>query len=66
MYSIRYSGEAREDILEIVIWYRTQQEGLEEAFLTSLKSAIKLIEKNPLLFQVVVKAVRCAILYKFP
>lgn len=66
MYSIELSEYARQDIRDATLWYRNQQHGLDEIFLTSLKSSLKLIEQNPLLFQTVIKTVRATILHKFP
>lgn len=51
-YGIQYTEIAREDVREIVLWYRNEQDGLEKRFLLSLEAAISSLSKNPLINEV--------------
>jgi len=65
-YSLELSEFAVQDISEIIDWYRDQKEGLENEFISSLEITLKLIESNPLAFQLRIKQSRVALLQRFP
>lgn len=65
-YILEFTAAAREDLREIVLWYRNEQEGLEERFLLSLKASTDSMLKNPFIFQVNFQAIRSLLLRRFP
>ncbi|NOS92359.1 MAG: type II toxin-antitoxin system RelE/ParE family toxin [Cyclobacteriaceae bacterium] len=65
-YDVEFTFHAREDIREIVLWYRNEVEGLEDRFLISLKSSIDLIARNPTNYQVNFGVIRSILLNRFP
>ncbi len=65
-FVLEFTPQAREDIREIVLWYRNEVEGLQDRFLLSLKSSVDLLLDNPLAFQVNFSSIRSILLYRFP
>ena len=65
-YVLEFTSAAREDVREVVLWYRNEQEGLEERFLLSLKASADSLVKNPLIYQVNFQSIRSLLLKRFP
>ena len=58
--------EAEEDIDDAYLWYERQRMGLGGEFLVAVQAAIAEIERRPVSFAVVHKAVRRALCRRFP
>lgn len=65
-YVLEFAPKAREDVREIVLWYRGEREGLEDRFLLSLKASTDVLVKNPLLYQIRFESIRSLLLKRFP
>ncbi|MBI3220447.1 MAG: type II toxin-antitoxin system RelE/ParE family toxin [Bacteroidetes bacterium] len=65
-YDVEFTFQAREDIREIVLWYRNEIEGLEDRFLASLKSSVDLISRSPTTYQINFGVFRSVLLPRFP
>jgi plasmid stabilization system protein ParE len=65
-HSLDFIPQAREDVRAIVIWYKSEVEGLEDRFLLSLKNSINSLIKNPLIYQVNFGSIRSLLLQRFP
>lgn len=65
-YVLEYTATAREDVREIVLWYRNEQEGLEDRFLLSLKASTDSLVKSPLIHQVNFHSIRSVLVRRFP
>ncbi|MBS1486582.1 MAG: type II toxin-antitoxin system RelE/ParE family toxin [Bacteroidetes bacterium] len=65
-YFINFLPEAREDVREIVLWYRNEKEGLEDRFLLSLQAAINSIVIHPHHYQITFDMIRTVTLKRFP
>src|SRR6267154_550008 len=65
-YVLEFTAATREDIREIVWWYRNEQEGLEERFLLSLKASTDSLLKNPQIYQINFQSIRSLLLKRFP
>jgi toxin ParE1/3/4 len=65
-YVLEYTPQARDDIREIVLWYRNELEGLEDRFLLSLEASTNSLIKTPFAYQVNFKSIRSILLKRFP
>jgi len=65
-YSVKISPEAREDLQDILGYYKKQKDGLNVRFFKMLVNAIRALSKAPFLFQVRYKNIRQAPIKKFP
>ncbi len=65
-YTLFFTDDAREDILEGYKWYEEQREGLGEEFLDNLDATTDNIKEYPLHYQVQHKEQRAALLRRFP
>src|SRR5579859_4853762 len=65
-YVLEFTPKAREDVREIVLWYRGEREGLEDRFLLSLKASTDILLKNPRHYQIKFESVRALLLKRFP
>jgi Plasmid stabilisation system protein. len=65
-YVLEFTPQAREDIREIVLWYRNEVEGLEERFLLNLEVSINSLIKNPFIYQINFETIRAVLISKFP
>jgi plasmid stabilization system protein ParE len=65
-FVLEFSSQAREDVREVVLWYRNEQEGLEDRFLFSLKASTDSLIKNPLIYQVNFLSIRSMLMKRFP
>ncbi|WP_409013369.1 type II toxin-antitoxin system RelE/ParE family toxin [Dyadobacter sp. CY343] len=66
MHKIQISRSAGRDIREAALWYNEQQPGLGRRFTHSVRGKLKLISKNPRLYELRYANVRVAILPIFP
>ncbi len=65
-YQIVLTPPAQDDFLESLKWYSQQQEHLEARFHAAVVETVDLIAENPYLFSERRKAVRVAVVQKFP
>ncbi len=65
-YKIILLPLAKIDIKEAAVWYENVQKNLGKRFLNSVKTEIKIISKNPLLFQIRYDQTRVALIETFP
>lgn len=65
-YNVVLLKEAQSDFKEAFEWYYHINPKLSSRFLLSFKNTLKIIQKNPLLFQIKYDDVRVALLKKFP
>ncbi len=63
---VRIRQEAEQDLDEAAHWYERQQEGLGGAFLDEVLEAFDRIRENPLVYPVLHRAIRRALLHRFP
>jgi plasmid stabilization system protein ParE len=63
---VRYHVLARREIIETAEYYASLRDGLGEAFLEEVGSAIDLIARNPFLFEEVRPGMRSCLLERFP
>lgn len=57
---------AEEDLLDIQRWYEAQQDGLGGAFRRSVDELFQRLRENPLMYPVVYRGLRRAVLRRFP
>lgn len=65
-YIVKIEPEAIADIQEITDWYNEQQAGLGKRFQSSTIKQINSLGKNPQIYTVRYKEIRCALIKKFP
>jgi plasmid stabilization system protein ParE len=65
-YSLIILPLAKQDIKEINFNYKSLKKGLAEKFNNSLKNEIKIIHRNPYLYQTRYEDIRVALIEKFP
>ena len=58
--------EAEIDVEEAASWYEFQQPGLGLEFLDEIKCVFNRVAQNPLLYKVLHRSVRRALIHKFP
>lgn len=51
-YVLEFTPQAREDIREIVLMYKTEVEGLQDRFILGLKSSTDLLLESPQAYQI--------------
>lgn len=64
--AIRLRPEAEKDIYEAAFWYEKQRLRLGHDFLDAAEKTFKLIAEHPLLYPVVHRSTRRALLSRFP
>ena len=57
---------AERDIQSTFEWYESQQRGLGEEFLSSLRERLETIRDNPELYRVIYRDIRRAVVSRFP
>ncbi|MFC1849884.1 type II toxin-antitoxin system RelE/ParE family toxin [candidate division CSSED10-310 bacterium] len=57
---------AEEEIRQAYLWYEERRKGLGDDFLLCLEETFEKINSNPLLFQVIHKNIRRALIQRFP
>lgn len=65
-YKIKIDPIARLDMIESAIWYNKQQHGLGRRYYNSVQQTIKSIKSNPYKYHLRHKALRMALVNKFP
>ncbi len=65
-YQILVRAEAEADIEESFDWYEDEVLGLGHEFLQALRLTLSLVSTNPLLFPVIHRQIRRAIVRRFP
>jgi plasmid stabilization system protein ParE len=65
-YKVKIEPEALADIQDIIIWYNQQKSGLGERFHKTIISQIDSLNKNPHMFRIRYKQIRCILVNKFP
>jgi plasmid stabilization system protein ParE len=65
-YKVKIDPEAFTDIQEITDWYNRQQKGLGQKFQKSVVQNINALQKDPQIFAIRYKEIRCMIIKKFP
>lgn len=66
LYKTEYHHLVENDIREAAAWYGEISDKLKNSFLLEIKEGIKIISKNPLLFQKKYKSVRIYFCNRFP
>ena len=68
--TLNYNGYVRRaaerDIAEAQIWYEEQQIGLAAQFHSEIDATMNLLAEEPLIYPVLYRAVRRAVLHRFP
>ena len=64
-YTVKIEPEALNDIQDIIIWYNKQKSGLGERFHKTIISQIDSLNKNPHLYRIRYKQIRCVLANKF-
>ena len=63
---VEFRVEAQKDILEAIIWYEKNREGLGDEFLIAVENEKHFIEQNPYYYEEKYKGIRRAITKRFP
>ncbi|MBS3950316.1 MAG: type II toxin-antitoxin system RelE/ParE family toxin [Peptococcaceae bacterium] len=66
IYEIRFRPEAENDIEDASVWYESQRQGLGHFFLNEVEKSLAVISENPLLYPVIYRNTRRAVIHKFP
>lgn len=65
-YKVKIEPEALANIQDIIIWYNQQKSGLGERFRKAIITHIDSLSKNPHIYRIRYKQIRCALVNKFP
>lgn len=65
-YEVQVRRAAELDIAEAQVWYETQQTGLDAEFRSEVSRVIDRLAGTPLIYQVVHRDIRRAIVRRFP
>lgn len=65
-YKLLIRRPAKEEMFAAFRWYKEEQPGLEEDWLTELDAALLRIQQHPLACPVVFQQVRRALVHRFP
>lgn len=66
MRPVTVSDEAERELDEAMSWYRAQQAGLDEGFLSEFRSTIARIQVQPELYLELRPGIRRGLMHKFP
>ena len=66
IYEIRFRPEAENDIEDASVWYESQRQGLGQLFLDEVQKSLDVIVENPLLYPIIYRNTRRAVIHKFP
>ena len=64
--NLRLRPESEQDLADAAIWYEEQREGLGNQFLDEALSVFSVISDTPLMFPIVHRNIRRALLHRFP
>lgn len=65
-YKVKIEPEALADIQEITDWYNEVQEGLGKRFQNTAIKQINSLNKDPQIYAIRYKEIRCVVIKKFP
>jgi plasmid stabilization system protein ParE len=65
-YEVQVRRAAELDVAEAQVWYETQQTGLGAQFRSEVSRVIDRLAGTPLIYQVVHRDIRRAIIHRFP
>ncbi|MDQ5843666.1 MAG: type II toxin-antitoxin system RelE/ParE family toxin [Acidobacteriota bacterium] len=65
-YEVQIRRAAELDLAEAQLWYETQQTGLGAEFHSEASQVIDRLAKTPIIYQVVYKDIRRAMVHRFP
>ena len=65
-YSLKILEVSKQDIKEIAVWYGGKQSNLAKKFTNAVKKEVRIIHKNPFLYQIRYDDVRIAYTETFP
>lgn len=66
MTAVRFRPEVVDDLESASEWYRARGDGLDAAFLSAVEECAERITETPLIFPVVHRGLRRALLERFP
>ena len=59
-------AEAEADIKDAYQWYESQRKGLGESYLLCIEEALSRISRTPLIYAIIYKDIRRALIHRFP
>lgn len=65
-FAVKLRPEATGDLLDAARWYQKQRQGLGHEFLDDVLGTLTHIESNPLMYPVVHRNTRRALIHRFP
>ena len=65
-YQSLFTNEAKRDLVNAIKWYESKKTGLGKIFLGMVKAKVKVLNRQPELFQVRYSEIRTVKLDKFP
>lgn len=65
-YSVHVRRSAEQDVVEAQSWYESQQTGLAATFLVEFAATISILSETPLIYPILYRDVRRAVLHRFP
>lgn len=65
-YKVKIETEALTDIQDVITWYNKQKSGLGEIFHKTIITQIDSLNKNPHIYRIRYKQIRCVLANKFP
>jgi plasmid stabilization system protein ParE len=64
--NLRLRPESEQDLADAAAWYEEQREGVGNQFLDEVLSVFSVISDTPLIFPIVHKNIRRALIHRFP
>lgn len=64
--NLRLRPESEQDLADAAVWYEEQREGLGNQFLDEALSVFSVISEAPLMFPIVHRNIRRALIHRFP
>ena len=64
--NLRLRQESEQDLADAAVWYEEQREGLGHQFLDEVLSVFSVISETPLMFPIVHRNIRRALIHRFP
>jgi len=64
--NLRLRPETEQDLADAAVWYEEQREGLGNQFLDEIISVFSVISEAPLMFPIVHRNIRRALIHRFP
>ncbi|MCK9362979.1 MAG: type II toxin-antitoxin system RelE/ParE family toxin [Syntrophales bacterium] len=63
---LRLRPESEQDLADAAVWYEEQRDGMGNQFLDEVLSVFSVISETPLMFPVVHRNIRRALIHRFP